>query len=399
MSGLVYSWFVDGFPNFNPKATRSEEAEYPDALSQGPVRGRGAQLNPGNRFESVRLHVLGEHLDAEFHERESEHGQGSGQRGLQLKTTPLDDDTRTIINPVDSPDISFKWTVNPYRGCEHGCIYCYARPGHEYLGLSSGLDFETKIFAKPRAPELLRKALRHPKWTGEAIVVSGVTDPYQPIERDREITRECLKVMAEFRQPVGLITKNKLITRDLDILREMSSWQGVHAAVSLTSLDNDLAHKMEPRASSPKARLEAIEQLASAGIPVRVMTAPILPGLNDREVPALLKAAADAGARGAGYVMLRLPYQIKDLFLDWLKREFPQRAAHVESLVRQMHSGELYSSAWFSRQRGSGPFAQQVGQTFKVFAKRYKLDGDFPKLNTSAFRKDVPEGGQMQLFG
>ncbi|HYE61582.1 MAG TPA: PA0069 family radical SAM protein [Phycisphaerales bacterium] len=387
-------------PEFNPKATRTplegEEPLYQDALSQGKVRGRGAQLNPGNRFESVRLHVLGEHLDEQWREREEETGDGG--RGIQIKTTPLDDDTRTIINPVDSPDICFKWTVNPYRGCEHGCIYCYARPGHEYLGLSSGLDFETRIFAKPRAPELLRKALKHPRWTGEPIVMSGVTDCYQPMEREREITRACLKVCAEFRQPVGLITKNKLITRDLDILKEMNAWGGVHAAISITSLDNDLAHKMEPRASSPKARLEAVEQLASAGIPVRVMTAPLLPGLNDREVPALLKAAADAGAQGAGYVMLRLPYQIKDLFLDWLRREFPQRAAHVESLVRQMHGGELYSSTWFNRQRGTGPFAQQVGQTFKVFAKRYGLDKDLPKLNTTAFRKDVAEGGQMQLF-
>jgi DNA repair photolyase len=385
-------------PDFNPKASHREEGEYQDGLLQGPVRGRGAQLNPGNRFESVRLHVLGEHLDQQWQEREEEFGEGRGGRGIQVQTNGLDDDTRSIINPVNSPDLSMKWTVNPYRGCEHGCIYCYARPGHEYLGLSSGLDFETRIFAKPRAPELLRKALSHPRWNGEPIVMSGVTDCYQPMERDREITRGCLKVMAEFRQPVGIITKNKLITRDLDIFREMNAWGGVHAAISITSLDNDLAHKMEPRASAPKARLEAIEQLADAGIPVRVMTAPILPGLNDREIPALLKAAADAGARGAGFVMLRLPYQIKDLFLDWLQREFPQRAAHVESLIRQMHGGELYSSKWFNRQRGSGPFAQQVGQTFKVFLRRYKLDGDFPKLNRSAFRRDVAQGGQMQLF-
>jgi DNA repair photolyase len=382
-------------PKFNPKAERPEEGEYQDALLKGPVRGRWAQLNPGNRFESVRLHVLGEHLDQEFAEREAEGSSG----GLQVKTGQLDDETREIINRVDSPDISFNWSINPYRGCEHGCIYCYARPGHEYLGLSSGLDFETKIFAKPRAPELLRKALKHPKWKGEVIVMSGVTDPYQPIERDREITRGCLKVMAEFRQPVGFITKNKLILRDLDIIKEMHAWGGVHACVSLTSLDNDLAHKMEPRASSPKARLEAIEGLASIGVPVRVMTAPILPGINDREIPALLKAASEAGAQAAGFVMLRLPYQIKDLFTDWLRREFPQRAAHVESLIRQMHGGELYSSQWFTRQRGEGPFAQQVAQTFKVFVRRYGLDKPLPKLNTEAFRRDVAEGGQLGLFG
>ena len=390
---MVYNRVVSGVPEFNPKASRPEEGEYQDGLLRGPVRGRGAQLNPGNRFERVRLHVLGEHLDQEFIERESD-----GVLGLQVRTAQLDDDTKTIINPVDSPDICFKWTVNPYRGCEHGCIYCYARPGHEYLGLSSGLDFESRIFAKPRAPELLRKGLKHPKWKGEAIVMSGVTDPYQPVEREREITRGCLKVMAEFRQAAGFITKNRLILRDLDIIKEMNAWGGVHAAVSLTTLDNDLAHKMEPRASSPKARLEAIEGLASAGIPVRVMTAPIVPGLNDREVPALLKAAAEAGARSAGFVMLRLPYQIKDLFTDWLKREFPQRAGHVESLIRQVHGGELYSSKWFTRGRGTGPFAEQVAQTFKVFAKRHGLDGPLPALNTDAFRTDVAEGGQLGLW-
>jgi DNA repair photolyase len=382
-------------PEFNPKATRQEAGEYGDALAQGPVRGRGAQLNPGNRFESVRLHVLGEFLDESFREREEE----GGGAGVQLRTVQLEDDTRSIINPVDSPDLGFRWTVNPYRGCEHGCIYCYARPGHEYLGMSSGLDFETKIMAKPHAPALLERALRNPKWKGEAIVMSGVTDPYQPIEREREITRGCLKVMARFRQAVGFITKNKLITRDLDIMKEMAAWGGVHAAVSLTSLDPDLARKMEPRASSPRARLEAIEMLAKAGVPVRVMTAPILPGINDREVPALLRAAADAGARGAGFVMLRLPHQIKDLFLDWLRREFPQRAGHVESLIRQMHGGELYSSKWFTRGRGTGAFAEQVGQTFKVFSRRYGLDGPFPQLNTWAFERPVEEAGQLGLFG
>jgi DNA repair photolyase len=380
-------------PAFNPRAARAEEGEYQDALAKGPVRGRGAGINPGNRFESVRLHVLGEHLDEQHAERPD---------GVQVQTSILDDETKTILNHVESPDIGFSWSLNPYRGCEHGCIYCYARPGHEFLGLSSGLDFETKIFAKPRAPELLRKALHNPKWSGEYIMVSGVTDPYQPIEREREITRGCLKVMAEFRQAVALITKNKLILRDLDILKEMNQWGGVHAAISLTSLDNDLAHKMEPRASSPKARLEAIEGLAKAGIPVRVMTAPIVPGLNDREIPALLKAAADAGARGAGFVTLRLPFQIKDLFIDWLRREFPQRAAHVESLIRQMHGGELYTTKWFQRQRGQGPFAEQIAKTHKLFVRKYGLDKPMPKLNQNAFRRDVAkaqEGGQLGLFG
>jgi DNA repair photolyase len=382
-------------PKWNPRPLRPEEGERADALLKA-ARGRGAQLNPGNRFESVRLHVLGDHLDHEIAE------DPDGARGQQVKTAILDDETKSVINHVESPDIGFSWSLNPYRGCEHGCIYCYARPGHEFLGLSSGLDFETKIFAKPRAPELLKRALLNPKWTGEYIMMSGVTDPYQPVERDREISRGCLKVLAEFRQAAAIITKNKLILRDLDILKEMTKWGGVHAAISLTSLDNDLAHKMEPRASSPKSRLEAIEGLASAGIPVRVMTAPIIPGLNDREIPALLKAAADAGARGAGFVTLRLPFQIKDLFLDWLKREFPQRAAHVESLIRQMHGGELYSTKWFQRQKGQGPFAQQLGETFKLFKRKYGLDKPVPKLNEKAFTRDVAaplERGQLGLFG
>jgi DNA repair photolyase len=382
-------------PRWNPKPTRHEEGERTDALLNH-ARGRGAQLNPGNRFESVRLHVLGDHLD---HERAEN---PDAANGAQVQTSILDEDTKTVLNHVESPDIGFSWSINPYRGCEHGCIYCYARPGHEFLGLSSGLDFETKIFAKPRAPELLRRALFNPKWTGEYIMMSGVTDPYQPAERDREISRGCLKVMAEFRQAVAIITKNKLILRDLDILRELNQWQGVHVAISLTSLDNDLAHKMEPRASSPKSRLEAIEGLASAGIPVRVMTAPIIPGLNDREIPALLIAAADAGAKAAGFVTLRLPFQIKDLFLDWLKREFPQRAAHVESLIRQMHGGELYSTNWFQRQKGQGPFAKQLAETFKLFKRKHGLDGPFPKLNEKAFGRDVAaplEPGQMGLFG
>ncbi len=398
---MHFVWCIIGIvnrpPSFNPTPQRPQEAEYQDALPGGPVRGRGAGLNPGNRFESIRLHVLGEHLDEQWSQREEEGLDPS--RGTQITTADLDEDTRSIINPVNSPDLGFKWTVNPYRGCEHGCIYCYARPNHEYLGLSSGLDFETRIFPKPHAPALLRKALKHPKWQGETIVMSGVTDPYQPLEKEREITRGCLKVMAEFRQCVGFITKNKLILRDLDLLKEMNEWGGVSVAVSITSLDNDLAHKMEPRASSPRARLETVEALAGAGIPVRVMTAPIIPGLNDRELPALLKAAADAGAKGAGFVMLRLPYQIKELFLDWLRREFPQRAAHVESLIRQMHGGELYSSSWFTRQRGSGAFAEQVAQTFKLFARRYGLDGRLPPLNNTAFRRDVAEGGQIPLFG
>lgn len=368
----------------SPSSTRPDPPEeYRDALSHGRARGRASGLNPGNRFEPIRLHVLGEHLDEQA---------AACPAGSRIPTTILPDRTRTIINRVDSPDLPFHWTINPYRGCEHGCIYCYARPGHEYLAMSCGLDFETKILAKHDAPALLRRELVRWKHAGEGIVMSGVTDPYQPIERDLRITRGCLEVLRDFRQPVSIITKNHLITRDLDIFREMLALSDarrprrdashgapprppISCAISLTTLDNRLASKMEPRASAPRERLDAIAQLARAGVPVAVMTAPIIPGLNDREIPALLKAAKEAGATGAGWVLLRLPHQIKALFTDWLAREFPQRAAHVESLLRQCRGGALYDSRPGVRQRGEGEIAKQIGRTFGVFAKRYGLGG------------------------
>ena len=367
-------------PNPNPY-------EHADALA-GVVRGRGAQLNPGNRFEDIRLHVLGEHLD----ERAAEHPSGT-----QVTTQVFDDTSRTIINRVDSPDLNFHWTINPYRGCEHGCIYCYARPGHEYLSLSCGLDFETKIYAKRDAATLLRQELLDPKWPGEPIVISGVTDPYQPVERDLRITRSCLEVLAEFRQAVSFITKSKLIVRDLDLLTELNHHNAVRAAVSLTTLDNALAAKMEPRAASPRDRLDAIRQLARAGIPVAVMTAPIIPGINDREIPSLLEAARDAGATSAGYVILRLPFQIKALFLEWLARHFPDRAAHVESLIRGMRDGALYDSRPRVRQRGTGPVAASIDATFKLFKRRLGLTSPMGGINTGAFRRTGP-GVQGVLF-
>jgi DNA repair photolyase len=362
--------------------------EYRDALPTGPVRGRGAGLNPGNRFEDVRLHVLGDYLDEITTENPD---------GTQVTTRVFRDATRTIVNPVDSPDICFKWTINPYRGCEHGCIYCYARPSHEYLGLSSGLDFETRIYAKQDAAALLRKKLAHPSWQPETIVMSGITDPYQPVEAKLRITRSILEVLAECRQPVGLITKNKLITRDLDLLQELNRFGAVSAAVSVTTLDHELAMKMEPRASSPKARLETVSKLAGAGIPVRVMMAPLIPGLTDHEIPAVLRACADAGARQAGFVMLRLPHQIKDLFLDWLQRLHPLSAARIEGLIRDVRAGKLYDSAWFTRGRGQGPLAEQIGQTFRVFRARYNLDQQMPELSGAHFRRPLTDG-QLALF-
>lgn len=364
------------------------EGDVPDGLIQGPVRGRGSGLNPASRFDDVRLHVLGTHLE----EVASQH-----PGGRQVVTRILPDHTREILNAVDSPDIHFRWTVNPYRGCEHGCIYCYARPGHEYFGLSSGLDFETIIYAKHEAPNLLRKALAKPGWAGEPITFSGVTDCYQPIERELGLTRQCLEVCQAARQPVSIITKNHLITRDLDLLTQFASWNGVHAAVSLTTLDNRLASAMEPRASSPRQRLAAIEALAKAGVPVAVMTAPIIPGLNDREIPALLKAAKEAGAHSAGWVMLRLPHQLKALFLEWLQREFPDRASHVESLIRQVRGGELSDPRHGTRMTGEGPIATHIAHTFKVFAGRLGLPTRMGSLNSADFRppRTTP---QLRLF-
>ncbi len=387
------------------------EPEYADALPDGAVRGRGAALNPGNRFVGSdpkrgvirRLHVLGEHLDEVHRARTSGDGDAC-PAAPQVRTEVRPDSTRRIINRVDSPDISFNWSINPYRGCEHGCIYCYARPDHERLGYSSGLDFETKLVAKVDAPRLLRRELAHPKWTGETIVFSGVTDCYQPIEREYRITRGCLEVIADCRQPLGIITKNKLVLRDLDLLQELARHKAVRVGLSVTTLDNRLASRMEPRASSPSERLETLAALHDAGIQTFAMIAPIIPGLNDREIPALLKAVSQAGAQTAGYILLRLPHQIKALFLDWLARCYPERANHVESLMRQVRGGALYDPAFGVRQRGRGPIAAQINSLFDAFSKRCGLDGTLAPLNGAAFRRpagaeepNLSAGRMMQL--
>jgi DNA repair photolyase len=365
------------------------ERFYQDALADR-ARGRGAGVNPGNRFESVRLHVLGEAMDEARFER---------PEGVLFATEVLDDRSRSILNPVDSPDLPMKWSINPYRGCEHGCAYCYARPTHENLGFSSGLDFERKIMAKREAPALLRRELSRPSWTPAPIMMSGVTDPYQPIERSLGITRGCLEVLAECRQPVGVITKNALVTRDIDLLAELASCRAASVAVSVTSLDPALSARMEPRAASPKRRLETIRRLSSAGIPVTVMVAPIVPALTDHEVPKILEAAADAGATRAGHVMLRLPHQVKAVFTEWVEREFPDRAKHVLSAVRETHGGKLYDSRWGLRGQGQGARAEQIGEAFRVFAKRWALESPRGGLSGAAFRRPtVLEQGQMGLF-
>lgn len=360
--------------------------EYVDALPAGPLRGRGAGLNPGNRFESVRLHVLGEHLDHAAAQTKLD------PSALQVATEVYRDDARTIINKVDSPDIGFDWSINPYRGCEHGCIYCYARPFHEMLGFSSGLDFETKIMAKLDAPRMLRKELARSRWQAQTIVMSGVTDCYQPIESKLQITRGCLEVLAQCRQPVAIITKNRLILRDLDLLQELARHNAVRVAISVTSLDSKLAATMEPRASSPADRLHTIATLHEHGVPVMAMVAPVIPGLNDREIPAVLRAVADAGASSAAYVLLRLPHQVKDLFLDWIHQQFPDRAQHIESLIRQSRDGKIYDAQFGRRMKGVGPIASQISNMFKVFSRKYSLIGSGKPMSNAAFRRPTVDG-------
>lgn len=371
----------------------SFDPEFRDALVKGPAHRRGAGLNPGNRFETVRLHVLGEELDRQMIEREGE--DGSLQR---VERQIFFDRTRRIINRVArTSDVPFDWTLNPYRGCEHGCIYCFARPYHEYLGFSCGLDFETKLMAKPDAPRLLRQELAAPSWRPEPIVMSASTDIYQPIEFKLGIARQCLEVLAECGQPVTTMTKSALVLRDTDLWAKLAGMNAGRVTVTLVTLDAELAQKLEPRASAPSARLRTIKELTAAGIPVSVNIAPIIPGLTDTELPRILEAISDAGARRAAWVLLRLPYQIKDLFLDWLQRSVhPDRARKVESLIRQARGGKLYD-ATTERRRGRGPMVEQIAQVFDVFTRKHGLNRDIRPLSAAHFRKpDV--SGQMGLF-
>jgi DNA repair photolyase len=352
---------------------------------QGPRRsivGRGAAGNPKNRFERIEV--------------EPDPGEIKGDEP-RPETVYLRDHSRSIIARNDSPDIGFDASINPYRGCSHGCAYCYARPTHEYLGLSAGLDFESKILVKQDAPELLRKELSSPRWNPLVLSMSGVTDPYQPVERRLRITRRCLEVLAEFRNPVVIVTKNHLVTRDVDLLSELTRHDAAAVAVSLTTLDDDLQRIMEPRTSRPARRLAAVERLAASGIPVGVMTAPVIPGLNDHELPALLSVAAEAGASFAAYVPVRLPYAVRPLFEDWLTRHFPERKVKVLNRIRSMRGGELNDARFGSRMRGEGLFAEHIAQLFSISCRRAGMgEGRFPKLSTAAFRRGG--GAQPNLF-
>jgi DNA repair photolyase len=371
----------------------AEDFSYRDALPHAPAHRRGAALNPGNRFESLRLHVLGEELDRQWTERQNDDGTTT-----RVERTVFHDRTQRIINAVaPTSDVPFDWTVNPYRGCEHGCIYCFARPYHEYLGFSCGLDFETKLVAKPDAPDLLRRELASPHWRPEPIVMSATTDVYQPIEHSMRITRRCLEVLAEAGQPVTTMTKSALVLRDTDLWSRLADINAGRVTVTLVTLDPDLAQKLEPRAASPAGRLRIIRELTRAKIPVSVNVAPVIPGLTDTELPAILHAVAEAGARRAAWSLLRLPYQVKDLFLDWLKRSLhPDRAKKVESLIRQSRGGKLYDASR-DRHRGRGPIVEQISQTFDVFTRKYGLNRDIRPLSTAHFRR--PDlAWQMKLF-
>lgn len=372
------------------------EPSYRDALLNGPAHRRGAGLNPGNRFEDVRLHVLGEELDRQLVEREAEGGDGKPRK---VQRQVFRDRTKTIVNRVArTSDVPFDWTVNPYRGCEHGCIYCFARPYHEYLGFSCGLDFETKIMAKPEAPELLKKELAARRWKGEPTVMSAITDVYQPIEHEMRIARRCLEVMAECNQPVSTMTKSAMVLRDVDLWQKLAAHNAGRVIVTLVTLDADLARTLEPRATAPAGRLRTIRELTDAGVPVSVNIAPIIPGLTDTEVPRILEAIADAGAKRSAWVLLRLPYQVKDLFLEWLVRNVhPDRARKVESLIRQGRGGKLYD-AGKNRGRGEGPIVRQIKQNFDVFSRRHGLNRDVRPLSGAHFVKP-DTSGQMGLFG
>jgi len=345
------------------------------------VRGRGAAENPKNRFEEIEVVP---DLEAPEDERPAP------------ATRFYRDLSKSIIARNDSPDVGFSASVNPYRGCEHGCVYCYARPTHEYLGLSAGLDFETRILVKEDAPELLRRELESPSWRPQLLALSGVTDPYQPVERRLRLTRRCLEVLAEFRNPTTIVTKNHLVTRDADLLAELARHRAAAVMVSVTTLDPELARSMEPRASTPARRLAAVAALGAAGVPAGIMMGPVIPGLTEHEIPAILAAAAKAGARFAGHIMLRLPFGVKDLFDRWLERHAPGKRKKVLGRIRGVRGGKLNETRFGARMSGAGPIADQIHQLFRVTCRRLGLDLHPPELSVESFRRPGPS--QLSLF-
>jgi DNA repair photolyase len=351
------------------------------------IRGRGARSNETGRFEG------------QVREAFDDGWTPDDEAPAQIATTVTPEKAKTLITHNDSPDVGFSASINPYRGCEHGCIYCYARPAHAYMGLSPGLDFETKLFFKPGAGPLLERELSRPRYVPEVIHVGGNTDPYQPQERRLRVTRQVIEVLSRFNHPFSIISKSALIQRDLDLLAPMAAKNLVRVAISITTLDRKLARSMEPRAATPQKRLATVRALADAGVPTVVMFAPAIPGLNDHEMEAVLEAAAAAGACGAGYVALRLPMEIADLFQEWLATDHPDRAGRVMSLVRQMRGGKTYDSQWGRRMKGQGPLAALMSRRFAIAKARYGLQEKLPPLDLARFRIPPKVGGQIDLFG
>ncbi len=348
-------------------------------------RGRGAVTNPDGRFEPYARSL-------------EDDGWDSLADLPPFKTEISFEAARRIITRNQSPDISFDRSINPYRGCEHGCVYCFARPTHSYLGLSPGLDFESKLTVKPNAAELLAKELADPKYNVRTMALGTNTDPYQPIERDHRITRGILEVLARTKHPVGIVTKSALVQRDIDLLAPMAAEGLARVAISITTLDRDLARKLEPRAPTPSKRLETVKALTDAGIPVTVMMAPVIPALNDEEIERVLDAAKAAGAKNAGYVLLRLPYEIKDLFQEWLAEHRPERAAHVMSLVKSTRGGKAYEAEWGKRMIGDGVYAWTIGRRFELACKRRGLNAERSPLRKDLFRPPARPGEQLKLF-
>lgn len=349
-------------------------------------RGRGAVSNASGRFES------------QWREPFDDGWTPQDRQPPRLKTTLIKDSSRTIISTNDSPDISFDRSINPYRGCEHGCIYCYARPSHAWWGYSAGLDFESRLFFKPGAADLLEKTFRKASYRPEPLMIGANTDAYQPVERRLRITRALLETCLRFKHPVSVITKSNSITRDLDVLGELAALGLAKAAISITTLDRKLARSMEPRAATPQRRLDAVRALSDAGVPVTVMTAPIIPGLTDHEIERLLEASAEAGAVSAGYVLLRLPLEVRDLFTQWLEAERPNAAAKVMSLIRQTRGGKDYDARWNVRGVGEGPIAELIAKRFRAAAKKHGLDAPRPPLRCDLFERPLEQDGQMSLF-
>lgn len=351
------------------------------------AKGRGATHNPTNRFEQIDVEPIWDDLE------ESDLPDAT----RKIRTEYFEDASQTVISQNNSPDIPFRFSLNPYRGCAHGCSYCYARPTHEFLGLSAGLDFESKILVKRNAPELFRKWMKKRK-LGEVdpVMLSGVTDPYQPAERKFQLTRQLLEAALEYRHPIKLITKNGMIRRDLDVLESLAKDRLVSVAISLTSLDQSLIRVMEPRTSSPASRLETIQRLAEIGVPVAVMTAPIIPGLNDEEIPRLLEAAADAGAQWAGYVALRLPMTVEPIFSDWVLQHFPERHERIFNRIKSLRNGKLNNSQFGVRMRGTGIWGDQISSVFKMFSKKFGLEKKLEPLRCDLF--SVPGSAKQQTL-